>query len=130
MNLKLATKAAAAALATLALAPVAGAIGDAPVASAAPACRLYAEQPTYNGSINGTGSWSNCPANATVTVVLRNDRSWWPDQTLASRSGTGSFGSRTTVYACGNHFDPIKVFVEVRYGSQKVQSPRSILPCA
>jgi hypothetical protein len=106
----------------------------APVATAAPSaaatCQLYAEQPYYNGSINGWGHWYNCPTNAKVTVVLRHDKRWWPDSTLDSETGTGSSGSRLTVYPCGNRFDPIKVFVEVRYGSQKVQSPRAILPCA
>jgi len=98
------------------------------VASAA--CTLYAEQPIYNGSINGSGYWSGCPATAKVTVVLREDRKWWPDRTLRSASGTGSSGSKLLVYPCGTDFDPIKVFVEVRYGSLKKQSPRAVLPCA
>ena len=101
-----------------------------PAATAAATCTLYAEQPTYNGSINGLGSWSGCPATANVTVVLRQDRSWWPDTTLRSASGTGSNGSKLLVYPCGARFDPIKVFVEVRYGSQKKQSPRAVVPCA
>ncbi len=93
-------------------------------------CQLYAEQPYWlAGSIVGTGSWSNCPSNASITVVMRHDRSWWFDRTLTSRSGSGSFGYVDLSYWCGTDFDPIKVFIEVRYGSQKVQSVRSIVPC-
>ena len=96
----------------------------------AASCTLYAEQPYYNGAINGWGHWYGCPSTAKVTVVLRQDRRWWPDKTLDDAVGYGSNGSAFVGYACGNRFDPIKVFVEVRYGSQKVQSARSILPCA
>ena len=96
----------------------------------AAACSLYAERPEYIGAaINGWGHWSGCPTSAKVSIVLRQDRSWWPDRTLASTSGSGSFGSRVVAYACGNDFDPIKVFVEVRYNGQKAQSPRAVLPC-
>jgi hypothetical protein len=107
------------------------------VASAAPlaarttaTCALYAEQPTYNGSINGWGHWLGCPATARITVVMREDRRFWFDRTLRSGTAHGSYGSKLLVYACGNHFDPIKVFIEVRYGDKKVQSPRAVLPCA
>ena len=120
---------AAVAVAALGVAP-ATALETATSTAATPQCSLYAEQPEYNGSINGWGHWSNCPSSAKVTVVLRQDRKWWPDKTLTSASGTGSHGSRLLVYGCGNHFDPIKVFVETRYGDKKVQSPRSVLPCA
>ena len=118
-------------------APVPAAVSSAPVpaaVSSAPAlaavCSLYAERPEYIGAaINGWGHWSGCPTSAKVSIVLRQDRSWWPDRTLASTSGSGSFGSRVVAYACGTDFDPIKVFVEVRYNGQKAQSPRAVLPC-
>jgi hypothetical protein len=97
--------------------------------AAAPRCKLFAEQPVYNGSINGRGSWSDCPTTARVTVLLRSDKRWWPDSTLASMIGTGSSGSLLTVRACGNSFEPIKAYVEVRFNGQKVQSARAILPC-
>jgi hypothetical protein len=98
--------------------------------SAATTCHLYAEQPYWtNATISGQGSWSGCAASTTVTVVLRQDRPWWPDRTLASRLGTGATGARQVSYPCGLDFDPIKVFIEVRQGSNKVQSPRATLPC-
>ncbi len=99
-------------------------------ATAATTCALYAGQPVYNGSINGGGSWAGCPPDAKITVVLREDVRFWPDNTLRSATAHGSQGSKLLVYACGNRFDPIKVFIEVRFGSRHVQSPRSILPCA
>ncbi len=92
-------------------------------------CRLSAEQPQYNGAISGLGSWSNCATNAKVTVLLREDVRFWTDKTLVSKSRTGSSGSLSLLRACGNRFDPIKVYVEVRAGNKKVQSPRAILPC-
>jgi hypothetical protein len=93
-------------------------------------CTLYAEQPYWStGAIYGFGSWNGCPASAGVTVVLRHDRSWWPDRTLASGSGSGPYGGVAVSYPCGTDYDPIKVFIEVRYGSMKVQSPRATLPC-
>ena len=120
--------------ATVALAVALGlatsAIGAAvPAPTAAAGCTLYAEQPYYNGAINGWGHWYGCSSTAKVTVVLRQDIRWWPDKTLDSRTGIGRAGSLLVTRACGNNFNPIKVFVEVRYGTQKVQSPRAILPC-
>jgi hypothetical protein len=100
-----------------------------PVPAAAATCSLWAEQPYYNGAINGWGHFYGCPSGAKITVVLRQDRRWWPDKTLDTKYGYGPAGSVLTWRACGNDFDPIKVFVEVRYGSQKVQSARAILPC-
>jgi len=101
------------------------------VSGMAPAaeCTLWAEQPQYNGSISGQGSWANCPTNAKVTVLLRKDRKWFPDSTLDSKSGTGRSGTLNTLRACGTGFDPWKVYVETRYLSKKTQSPRAILPC-
>ena len=99
-------------------------------ASAAATCGLYAEPPSYNSSIVATASWAGCPAGARFTIVLREDRRWWPDRTIRSANGEGSYGSRTLTYPCGTDFDPIKVFVEIRYGDRKVQSARVILPCA
>lgn len=93
-------------------------------------CTLYAAQPYWSsGYLFGGGSWSGCPANASITVVLRQDISWWPDRTLASGSKSGSSGWIDLSYPCGTDFDPIKVFVETRYGSKKVPSARSIVPC-
>jgi hypothetical protein len=93
-------------------------------------CTLYAEKPYWStGAIFGFGSWNGCPTSAGVTVVLRHDRSFWPDRTLASRSGSGPYGGVAVSYPCGTDYDPIKVFIEVRYGSQKVQSARATLPC-
>lgn len=103
---------------------------DPVAANALAGCTLFAEQPYWAaGAIYGAASWSGCPASAGITVVLRHDRSWWPDRTLASRSGSGSFGSIQVSYPCGTDFDPIKVFIEIRYGGAKVQSPRAVLPC-
>ncbi|WP_433929452.1 hypothetical protein AB3662_37605 [Sorangium cellulosum] len=103
---------------------------DAKADAALAACQLYAGQPYWlPGAIYSDSWWSDCPASASITVVLRHDRWWWPDRTLASRSGRGSFGSIQLSYPCGTDFNPIKVFTEVRYRSQKVQSPRAILPC-
>jgi hypothetical protein len=118
-----------AARAAVALAIAVGAVLATAPATQAATCTLYAEQPYYNGAINGWGHWWNCPSTAKVTIVLRQDIRWWPDRTLDSDVGYGGSGSLLVGRACGNHFDPIKVFVEVRYGSQKVQSPRAILPC-
>ena len=92
-------------------------------------CTLWADQPQYNGSISGEGSWANCPTNAKVTVLLRKDHKWWPDSTLDSKSGTGSSGRLSTLRGCGTGFEPWKVYVETRYGSKKTQSPRAVLPC-
>ncbi|MGH2690509.1 MAG: hypothetical protein ACRDKW_17130 [Actinomycetota bacterium] len=93
-------------------------------------CTLWSERPEWvNATILGRGSWYNCPSGTGVTVVLRHDRSWWPDGTLASRSGNGSSGSLLTSYPCGTDFDPIKVFVETQAAGRKVQSERAILPC-
>lgn len=101
-----------------------------PAAAAAATCQLYAEQPYYNSSIVAIASWSGCPAGARFTVVLREDRRWWADRTIRSGSGSGGYGAKTLTYPCGTDFDPIKVFVEIRYGDRKVHSPRAILPCA
>jgi hypothetical protein len=104
-------------------------------AAAAPApaatCQLFAAQPVYqNVSILVGGSWSGCPAGTRITVVLREDVSFWPDRTLRSSTGSGASGSLPLAYPCGNQFDPIKVFTETRLGDRHVQSPRSVLPCA
>lgn len=98
--------------------------------AALPDCQLFAEPPEFiNASITGMGSWAGCSASTSITVVLRHDRSWWPDRTLASKSGTGGAGSLTVAYPCGNDFEPIKVFIETRRGSTHVQSERRVLPC-
>jgi hypothetical protein len=99
--------------------------GTAPAAE----CTLWADQPKYNGSISGEGSWANCPSNAKVTVLLRRDHKWWPDSTLRSQSGTGRSGRLNLLRGCGAGFDFWKVYIETRYGSKKTQSPRAVLPC-
>ncbi|MGH2720076.1 MAG: hypothetical protein ACRDJO_00560 [Actinomycetota bacterium] len=115
------------------LATAAGVLQPGPGAAAttrAAGCALYSERPEWvNATILGRGSWYNCPSGTSVNVVLRQDRSWWPDRTLASRWGSGSSGSLLATYFCGNDFDPIKVFVETRAAGRKVQSERAILPC-
>ena len=120
-------------LAVTMLATAASVLQASPGAAAVPqaaGCTLWSERPEWvNATILGRGSWYNCPSGTSVTVVLRHDRSWWPDRTLASRSGSGSSGSLLTAYACGTDFDPIKVFVETRAVGRKVQSERAILPC-
>jgi hypothetical protein len=93
-------------------------------------CTLQAYQPYWSsGYLFGSGSWSGCPANASITVVLRQDIAWWPDRTLASGKKTGAGGTIGLSYPCGTDYDPIKVFIETRYGSRKVQSARAIVPC-
>lgn len=93
-------------------------------------CQLYPSPPEwYAASIFGSGWWFDCAAGSTVTVLLRQDRPWWPDRTLRSSSGSGSSGGIDLSYPCLTDFDPIRVYIEVRNGSQKVQSPRVIVPC-
>jgi hypothetical protein len=92
-------------------------------------CTLFADKPEYNGAIYGSGSWANCPLDARITVLLRKDRRWWPDLTLDSKSGTGSSGTLTPLRACGNGFDPWKVYIETRLNDKKTQSQRAVLPC-
>lgn len=99
-------------------------------ADAANTCRMGVEQPYYNGAMVGTGSWSTCYAGSHFTIVLREDRRFWPDRTIRTAHGAGISGSKTLTYPCGTDFDPIKVFVEIRHGGKKVQSARAVLPCA
>jgi hypothetical protein len=99
--------------------------------TAANACQIWAQQPSYlNASIAGEGAWVNCPEGTKVTVLLRQDKRWWPDSTLAVRAGIARFGTLTATRPCGTGFEFMKVYVEVRSGDTKTQSGRSLFPCS
>jgi hypothetical protein len=101
------------------------------VASALPpGCELHWNYPEYYpGTVGGWGGWSGCPSTAQVTVRLRWDKSWYPDETLATWTATGSSGGKALSRTCYNDGRGMDVFVEVIYGSEKRSSPRVHVPC-
>jgi hypothetical protein len=59
------------------------------------ACNPFAYTPTYSAStdvLKGTGGQgSTCGSGTSADVLLRHDRTWSPDTTMAQTSGTGNF---------------------------------------
>lgn len=116
---------------TLVLTVPAGA-APVPAAAAAPPCQLFADVPFWDGGGNlvGVGGRIYCSSIRTVTVLLRQDRPWWPDRTLAtspSRTGTTVI-LEARRYCTGN--SDMKVYTETRTNTGgKVQSGRLLTSC-
>jgi hypothetical protein len=98
--------------------------------SLTPACQLWAEVPIWDGDyLVGVGARVNCSGTRTLTVVLRQDRPWLPDRTLAEETKTG-----TNLYLAARHhctgWKPMKVFTEIRTSAGgKAQSGRLLTWC-
>jgi hypothetical protein len=104
---------------------------DAPApASAQPPCQLFADTPFWDGGyLVGSGGRINCGSTRTVTVLLRRDRPWLPDVTLAEVTKTG-----TTVFLAARRYctgnTDMKVYTETRTNTGgKVQSGRLLTSC-
>lgn len=59
------------------------------------ACNPFANTPTYSAStdvLKGTGGQgTSCSSGSSADVLLRHDKSFVPDTTVAQTSGTGNF---------------------------------------
>jgi hypothetical protein len=100
-------------------------------ASAQPPCQLFADDPFWDGSGNlvGGGGRINCSGTRTVTVLLRRDRPWLPDVTLAEVSKTGTIVFLAARHYCTRNTD-MKVYTETRTSAGgKVQSGRLLTSC-
>ena len=90
-------------------------------------CDLVAEAPVVNHAermIVGIGSRGDgCTTNGEITVVLRVDRRFWPDKTLAIKTGSGINFRISAIYMCKGRGSQ-QVFTEVRAPGKKVQSKR------
>ena len=108
----------------------AGAVAPAHGSSAA-TCRLYADVPVWESStvLAGEGARFSCTTSRTVTVLLRQDRPWLPDRTLAEVSKTGRIVFLTARRHCTSG-DAMKVYTETRTNTGgKVQSGRLLTAC-
>ena len=90
-------------------------------------CQLFANTPDVNQNarlIFGSGGrGSLCSSSTNVRVYLKQDRRFWFDKTLASRSQSGANVTLNVQYKCkGNGHQ--KVYIETRGDGDKVQSPR------
>jgi hypothetical protein len=105
----------------------------APAASAdeLPGCAIWAEPPSEGaGIIAGVAFRDGCAQDRTITVRIRRDVSFWPDETVASRTWTGVVNDRFPVsWDCprgaGGNF-----FTEILTGAGgKARSARRELHC-
>jgi hypothetical protein len=80
----------------------------------------------------GTRECSGTPRDARIEILLRNDRRFWFDQTLAQGefTATGSLTTRQVIYRCSRG-DYKNAYVELRNRSfdGKRQSPRASISC-
>ena len=73
---------------------------SAPAASAdeLPGCAIWAEPPDEDtGIIVGVAFRDGCAQNRTITVRIRRDISFWPDETVVSKTWTGVVNGRFPV---------------------------------
>lgn len=99
-------------------------------ANAALACVLYAYTPYRTSNwIEADGGRSGCTNVVNLHVRIRQDISWWPDQTLAEVYVTTTNYNAHLSFPCLGFGTNRKVFTEAIVGSQKVQSSRVTLPC-
>jgi hypothetical protein len=125
-------------------APVAGAIitdpttgsggsgsGGSGSGSSSETCTLFAGQPIVSGDIvYGYGGREGCTTVRTVTVLLRQDISFWPDRTLDIDSDTDDNLTLTVAESCAGHKGGMRVFIETRTNTGgKFQSPRTSWWC-
>lgn len=102
------------------------------VASLPPGCQAYASTPTIDGlNVDGGGIWYDCPTTSRFTVYLKRHRAWWPDETLAQASGTGSTGWLRLLKSCRYRGGPTYIYSEIRHDNSgwKAQSARLSIPC-
>lgn len=107
----------------------------APSASAdeLPSCRIWADAPTErNGIVNGHAHRTGCVQNRkTVTVRIRQDFPFWPDNTVAEYTWTNVVNDDFSVaWSCprgtdGNFFTEI-----LTNAGGKADSARRVLHCA
>lgn len=97
-----------------------------------PDCALWAETPVLGaGVVTGTGFRDGCVQNRQwITVRIRKDVSFWPDETLAERTVTNRVNtSVTAVWDCkGNEGGVIFTEILTNAGG-KAQSPRRGVTC-
>jgi hypothetical protein len=115
-------------IALAALTPSAGVAGA--VVSAADSsmagCRLAADAPAWESYsvLAGEGGRINCITPRTVTVLLRQDRPWLPDRTLAQVRRTGTHVEIVVRRHCTGNAH-MKIYTETRTNTGgKVQSGR------
>lgn len=103
-----------------------------PTIAAQPPCQLFADDPYWDGGgyLVGTGGRIYCSSIRTVTVLLRQDRPWWPDRTLAEVTKTGSVVILDAKKYCAGGDNDMKVFTETRTNTGgKIQSGRILTTC-
>ena len=102
--------------------------GGAPPAELLQNCTIGAGPPTLNYQeriLFGIGErGTSCTSAANMTVYIKRHRTWWPDKTLAVKEGGGTNFLLTARYRCSGNGSQMGVYVEVRSGNSKVQSPR------
>lgn len=81
------------------------------------ACAIDTEIPVTGGEQDGQGSivaLGNvfCQESVRAEILLRHDRSWWPDRTLARSEETGTTLRLSAIYRCNQ--GPGKVYTEIR----------------
>jgi hypothetical protein len=90
-------------------------------------CDIFAGIPQFSQAdriIFGSGARGPaCTSSAGITVYLKQDRRFWFDRTLASKSGVGTNFEVFARYNCRGAGGQI-VYIEVRSGGRKVQSRR------
>jgi hypothetical protein len=113
------------------IAAAAAATPSLPDSSAGSSCRLFADDPVWDGGyLVGVGGRIGCTSIRTVTVRLRQDRPWRPDRTLAESSPkTGSTVILEARRYCTGNTD-MKVFTETLTNTGgKTQSGRLLTSC-
>ena len=124
--------AAAVTIAATAMIVPAPVVGASPPANRGVNCRLFADDPYWDGAghVVATGGRIGCGSIRTVTVVLRQDRPWLPDRTLASDTDTRAVVILDAKKYCAGGDDDMKVFTETRTNTGgKVQSGRLLTTC-
>jgi hypothetical protein len=112
---------------------LAAGVVTAPAASAEelPGCAIWADAPFQGGvGIIGTAHREGCAQKRTITVRIRKDISFWPDETVAERTWTNVVNGNFSVGWNCSHGDGGVLFTEILTSAGgKAQSIRRGLPC-
>jgi hypothetical protein len=121
------------AVAVVAVVAAGGLVAAEASAAEHPDCAIWAVAPVVDyGAVYGVGVRSDCVQSRTITVSLREDRTFWPDRTLASTTKTGVVNANIHVaWSCAGHQGKW-VFTEIKTSAGgSAQSTRtSVSYCA
>jgi hypothetical protein len=103
------------AVALVAVVAAGGLVATEASAAEHPNCAIWAVAPVLDsGAVYGVGVRSDCVQSRTITVSLREDRTFWPDRTLASTTKTDVVNANIHVnWSCSGHQSK-RVFTEIK----------------